>query len=372
MINKNLCLLLVLILLLSVPFPAFAAEVQSGKVLSISSTMEISGRALSGSCEWRKTGDGYSVAVNLTNNGSKETKGSILLSAYDASGRMLALQSCPFQIAAAGFCTEDLIVGTPAAESLALFVVSENGIPLTDSCRLETRSIAEAWYEINDGSLYIRTNIDASHWEDGYSGAICTWFSDGSRDIDRQSGYGGNVTFGLLTLPYQDDGTVTEKVDYIVFDSYSGGREFFDLFDNIDYWDDAAKIYTEHVVARFTLDTPLMVRNGEEPLTLRTFRITYSEDGTQETYTAVLDEALSDEGEYALLYRGETGNWNAGMSHIAREGDVLTFTQEAGHFANAGSTGYFTIVHSSIKAQDDGSIACIKSTSNSYFFSFEK
>ncbi len=232
-----------------------------------------------------------------------------------------------------------------------------------------------AWYEVENGSLYIRTNIDSSEWENGYSGTIRCSFSDGSRDFDNQGGHGESVSFSVLTLPFQNAGTTVRQIDYVVYDTSSFAyQQFWPQFVELgdyDAFDTAVDACSDHVVARFTLYTPLLVTSSDKSLTLQSFEISYNNTNQTETYTAVLDEPLSDEGEYSVHYRSSSGNQYAGMSAIFKSGNVLTFTRNIHHFADTGSSGFFKIVHAECKKQENGSIICEKAESNWYPYTFE-
>ena len=336
----------------------------------------VSASPVSGNCEYTETDDCYSAEVSLSNTSNKTVIASLFLAEYDKNGKMLNVAENTVEIAANGTSTANLNTESKTADMLSLFVLDENGVPLTENCRAKTLGIgAKAWYEVENGSLYIRTNIDSSEWENGYSGTIRCSFSDGSRDFDNQGGHGDSVSFSVLTLPFQNAGTTVRQIDYVVYDTSSFAyQQFWPQFVELgdyDAFDTAVDACSDHVVARFTLYTPLLVTSSDKTLTLQSFEISYNNTNQTETYTAVLDEPLSDEGEYSVHYRSSSGNQYAGMSAIFKSGNVLTFTRNIHHFADTGSSGFFKIVHAECKKQENGSIICEKAESNWYPYTFE-
>ncbi len=334
----------------------------------------VPGSAVSGNCEYTKTDTGYSAAVELKNTSGVTKTVHVLLAEYDKEGRMLNVGVKSLEIAANGTASAALNTEDKTADTLSLFVTDDRGAPLTQNCKAKTAGIgAEAWYEVENGTLYLRTNIDSRDWTDGYSGTIRMHFADGGYSHDNGGNRGKQVYYSILTLPHNNAGTKVTQIDYLVFDTSSFAySSFWPLYRELDDFNAAVEACLDHLVARFTLDTPLTVADSDETLTLDAFDISYDETGANETYTAVLREPLSDEGEYSLHYRPESGNSHAGMTYIGRDGDKLTFTRGSHHFADAGAVGSFTIRHAVHKVLDDGSIVCYKAESNPYPYTFER
>ena len=262
-----------------------------------------------------------------------------------------------------------------AAYTLSVFVLDEQGKLLTPKYTTKTAAIgAKAWYEIENGQLYIRTNLSTKGWT-GYSGTVRLQFSDGSTDHENGgdgSGIAETARYNILTLPHNKNGATVVRVDYLVYDSWNGGQGFWELYGRYDYCDfeAAVKAYSEHIVARFTLDTTLRVVEDPQMLELQSLAITYSDDGQKETYTAVLSQPVSEQGIYGLHYLGTSGEQYAGMTAIHAKGDMLQFACESHHFAPAGASGEFTVSYATHRKLEDGSIVCEKKVSNPVLHTF--
>lgn len=229
---------------------------------------------------------------------------------------------------------------------------------------------AKAWYEVDNGKLYIRTNIDRRNLNEGCSGTLRLHFSDGSYSHDNQGSYGEDVSCSVSILSHESEGTTVKQADYLVFDTYAFAyNEFWPLYRELDDFEAAVNACAEHLVARFVLDTSLTVADRDETLTLQSFAITYDDTRQKETYEVVLQEPLVDNGEYSLHYRTNSASK---MSVIFKSGDKLSFTRNSGHFSDVGTSGSFWVSHAIHKIREDGSIVCEKVTSTLCPYEFEE
>ena len=337
-----------------------------------------SGSSVFGNCKYTKTDTGYNATVELHNTADKDQSVRVLLAEYDKDGRLLQIGQESVEIAANGTAFTALDANGKTTDTLTLFVIDDKGVPLTQKCSVKVAGIdAKAWYEVENGNLYIRTNIDCSEWKNGYGGTIRFSFADG--DISHQNDgkrSGSIVSFPISILPFWNAGAVVTQVDYLVFDSASMWKEFWNLYEQSSYSDEdfekTADVLSDHIVARFTLDSPLTVADSKQVLTLASFDITNDDQEDLDIYTASLAEPLSDEGSYLLKYYKESGNVNDQLCLLVRKDDKLTNTLRHHNFADAGSSGHFTVIHAMHKKLDDGSIVCYRAESDPYPYTFVK
>ena len=223
----------------------------------------------------------------------------------------------------------------------------------------------KAWYEVDDeGKLYIKTNINSNKWN-GYSIARRIIFKNGSHSWDTQSGSSGIVQYNVTSNhSYENIGTIIHQTEFYVFKGRGNNMQFWTLYEQYDNLQKAIAAMGDNFVCQINLDNRITIKELDEPIQFTDFKITYDKFNQQETYTAVLSNEIRKEGEYGLVYDGNSGSWNHGLSYIGRGKDALTFTREMHHFANPGASGTFYITYVTHSMDDKGNITVYKAESN--------
>ena len=225
----------------------------------------------------------------------------------------------------------------------------------------------KAWYEVDaDGGLNIKTNIDGSHWKNGYSLLTRLLFEDGSYYMESKPDSGKVFYDCNSMLSYPDIGTIVKKTEFYVFDDRSTWTSYWDAYDVYHTHENALAAVQDKLIVCIELDNNLTLTESEDEIAFTDFNITYDTTNQHETYTVVIEPEISNIGEYGLIYKKEIGNKNAGKSHIHRDNDVLTFTREMNYFADAGSgaSGTFYVTYAVQSMDADGNITAARAISN--------
>lgn len=227
-----------------------------------------------------------------------------------------------------------------------------------------------AWYYVDEqGSLSIRTNIDARDWN-GFSVVVLNHYADGSWGFDTQGGQGDIVSYDCNSLfSHNNHGTILRRTELFVLENSGSGMEFWELYKKTGNHQKALGELGEKHIASIDLNTRLRVNAQQADFQLIDVKITY-DDAQMETYTAAITGEIKLEGEYGLFYRGKSGDQYAGMSYIGRGDGVLTYTREMNHFAPPGASGTFHISYCTHSMNEKNEFVCTKYVSNGVDYVF--
>ena len=241
-----------------------------------------------------------------------------------------------------------------------------NWVNATKTVEIEQVDPSEykAWYEVDDeGKLYIKTNINSNKWN-GYGIASRIIFKNGSYSWDTQGG-GGMVQYDVTScMSYNNVSDIIKETEFYVFKGPGNNLQFWSYYEQFDDHQKALSAMGDKFVGQFNLNNRITIKELEQPIQFTDFKLTYDKATQEETYTATLGNEIRKEGEYGLVYEGNSGSWNAGLSYIGRGKDALTFTREIHHFADPGSSGTFHITYVTHSMDDKGNITVYKAESN--------
>jgi len=262
-------------------------------------------------------------------------------------------------------------------EALGCYVEWISGTKTVDMWELTTDPDEyRAWYDIENGMLYLKSNIDWSGW-DGYT-IILEKEKDGTRsshtqrmskpnDMKSTKGY---VYYNHSTL--WTHGSPVNEEDGIKFYVFEGdvGDKFRELKKENGSFRSAINKMADSLRAELTVKNKITIERLDGKINFISIKLIESEQ-SDPYYAVRIEEEIKKTGQYNLTYISHTYNEYEHSSSLREKDGVLTVQYKDRNMEDDRKKGMFIVEYTVNSMDGSGNILCRIMQSNGIEYSFE-